>query len=274
MTMPETDDRMLLHAALDGELDAAGMIGIERRLAFDQVLSAEYARLKALRTVISAYAAREPAPDRLRMQVMSELGLAGSTGWRPAHRLSINWRALVAPRVLAASVAFAVVIAAGAYALWPIASSSDDVTRALVAGYMRAQISGRPIDVASSDRHTVKPWLAGKAPLATSVPDLAAEGFPLAGARIDIVAGAAVPTLVYQRREHFVSVTELASGAVKYPKTVRSTMIEGYSVLVWDDGQRAYTAISDMPLAELESFVVALRRAVARDREETDPRPP
>ncbi|HWM80919.1 MAG TPA: hypothetical protein VNQ56_02555 [Pseudolabrys sp.] len=275
MTMPEADDRMLLNAVLDGELDAAGTIGIERRLASDPALAAEYARLKALRTAINAHAAHEPAPDRLRTRVMAELGgTIRSNGWQPAGRTLPSWRVLIASLALAASIAAIVVIGAGAYALWPFANGTDNVTRALVAGYMRAQISGHPIDVASSDRHTIKPWLAGKAPLAASVPDLAAEGFPLIGARIDIVEGAAVSTLVYQRREHFVSVTELVSGSVKYPKTVRRDTMNGYSVLMWDDGERAYAAISDMPVVELESFVVAFQAAVRRDREDTGSRSP
>ena len=54
---------------------------------------------------------------------------------------------------------------------------------------MRSQISGQPVDVVSTDRHTVKPWLAGKLPVAAEVVDLAEAGFPLAGGRIDIVAG-------------------------------------------------------------------------------------
>jgi anti-sigma factor RsiW len=267
--MPNSDDRMLLNAALDGELDAAGMIGIERRLAVDQALAAEYQRLRTLRRSIAVHAARVPVPERLRARVMSELDReTGRAGVPPRMGVTAAWRRL------AASIAAIAVIAAGSYALLSPSSRSDATTRAIVAGYMRAQVSGRPIDVASSDRHTVKPWLAGKVPLATAVVDLSVEGFPLAGARVDIVEGTAVPTLVYQRREHFVSVTELASRSVQYPKTMRREAIDGYSVLVWEDGERAYAAVSDMPPGELDGFVAIFRRAVARDREETGQRPP
>ena len=62
MTRPNFEDRsLLLHAALDGELDAAGVIEMERLLAVDPELAEEYARLKALRETIRAKAPRERA---------------------------------------------------------------------------------------------------------------------------------------------------------------------------------------------------------------------
>ena len=71
MTRPNVEDRsLLLHAALDGELDAAGVIEVERLLAADPVLAEEYARLKALRETIRAKAPRERAPDSLRLRML------------------------------------------------------------------------------------------------------------------------------------------------------------------------------------------------------------
>ena len=53
--------------------------------------------------------------------------------------------------------------------------------------FARAEISGQPFNVASSDRHTVKPWLAGRTTVSASIVDLAPEGFPLVGGRVAIV---------------------------------------------------------------------------------------
>ena len=121
----------------------------------------------------------------------------------PAARPAARWRAL--GPALAASLAL--VAALGGYMA---GRAGDDPELAdLVAGYQRAALAGQPIDVASSDRHTVKPWLATRAPIGARVVDLAAEGFPLLGGRIDVVEGRPVPTLVYRRREHLISVSEL-----------------------------------------------------------------
>ena len=130
---------------------------------------------------------------------------------------------------------------------------------------MRSQISGQPVDVVSTDRHTVKPWLAGKLPVAAEVVDLAEAGFPLAGGRIDIVAGAGVPTLVYKRRDHLISVTELRAEGDE-TAIPRDLAVEGYPVVRWSDNERAYVAVSDLSPTELDAFVAAFRRAVAKER--------
>lgn len=261
--MSQSDDRLLLNAALDGELDAVAMIEIERRLAAEPLLAAEYARLRALKAAVATHAADEVAPERLRARIAA---LAAPDRLDAAEARATPRQQPAMPRAMprrwAAALAACLVIAVGSYAVL-VPNEPDAAVQAIVAGYKRAQISGRPIDVASSDRHTVKPWLAGKAPLATSVVDL--EGYPLAGGRIDIVSGRAVPTLVYQHREHVISVTELAASSAA--SAVRRETLDGFSVERWGDGERAYIAVSDMPPGELQAFAALFRRAVAQERE-------
>ena len=65
--------------------------------------------------------------------------------------------------------------------------ASEGVATGLVADFARAEIAGQPFDVASSDRHTVKPWLADRTTVSASIVDLATQGFPLAGGRVAVV---------------------------------------------------------------------------------------
>jgi anti-sigma factor RsiW len=200
----------------------------------------------------------QAAPDSLRARIAALANVSETSNRRTAPRASpdkLKW-------AVAAALAAILIVAGGVYRFLPV---DDDIAGAVVAGHIRGQLSDQPVDVASSDRHTVKPWLAAKVPLATVVVDLAGDGFPLAGGRVDIVRGAAVPTLVYRRREHLVSVTELAPN--RYPTTPRRDTIDGYPVLAWSDGQRSYLAVSDLPAAEVESFVALFRRAVASEQE-------
>jgi anti-sigma factor RsiW len=122
----------------------------------------------------------------------------------------------------------------------------------------------------SSDRHTVKPWLAGKVAGATTVVDLKAEGFPLTGGRIDVVGIQPIPTLIYQRREHQIALAEMpAEGSTLAPSL--STR-NGYAIVKWREGGRRYLAVSDLPPPEMTQFADAFRRAAATERE-ASPKP-
>jgi anti-sigma factor RsiW len=124
---------------------------------------------------------------------------------------------------------------------------------------VRGLISGQPTDVLSSDQHTVKPWFASRVTMAPQVVDLAAAGFPLIGGRIDVIDNVPLPTLVYQRRQHLISLTEGPSDRLTVEPG--SQRIEGYSLLAWREGAFNYVAVSDAAPSELESFSKAFRQA-------------
>ena len=235
-----TDDPLRPPLALDGELDAAAQITFERALAERPEAAAAYGRLTRLRDAVRTHAPRETAPERLRARIERMGAPARPRLWRPTA-----WAA-----------ALAAVAALAGYEAGR-AGRGDPTLAALVAGHQRAALSGQPIDVASSDRHTVKPWLAARAPLGAFVPDLGAEGFALLGGRLEIVDRRPVPAAVYRRREHLISVVELplseAGGG--------AASVEGYHVVRWRDGERAYVAISDLDAAELGIFTDKFEKA-------------
>jgi anti-sigma factor RsiW len=258
---PRDDPTLLLHAAIDGELDAVGMLEIETTLAVDPALATEYARLGALRDAIRTRIPRERAPDALRAKIMAMT----QTRAAAPRRLKL----FAAPyRSVAASLMLGIAAGAGGYRLLRSPPPQDEVQRAVVAGYIRGRLSGQPVDIATSDRHAVKPWLAGKIATPTTVVDLAAEGFPLAGGRIDVVGATPVPTLVYKRREHQIDLSETSAPGGETAGPPRRETLDGYSLLRWIDKGRLYTAVSDLPPAELDAFGAAFRRAAAAEREE------
>jgi anti-sigma factor RsiW len=256
------DPRLLINAAIDGELDAAGEIDIERRLADDPNLASEHGRLLALQTALRRLP-REKAPERLRARI---LAMAPARASQPRVVSLSRWRA--APlAALAASLALGVVIGAGGLSLLSQGERVQVADRTIVADYVRARISGRPVDVASNDRHNVKPWLAGKVTVPTIVADLSAEGFPLAGGRVDVLGDRPVATLVYQRREHMIDLTQTPAQGEAASEPRRET-IDGYAVSRWTEAGRGFVAISDLPASELDAFVAAFRRAAAAERED------
>jgi len=269
MTERHSDDlTLLLHAALDGELDAAGAMDVEGKLAADPALAAEYARLIALRDAIRTRLPRERAPDALRARVIAMAQTPSQIKPTTARR---PWLLMERYRPLAASLVLGVALGAGAYGRFERPAADDDVQRALVAGFIRGRLSGQTVDIATSDRHTVKPWFSGKIAEATTVVDLRTDGFPLVGGRVDVVGKTPVATLIYQRREHQIALTEMPASSAAASEPRRETR-DGYSILEWTEGGRVYSAVSDLPPAELDAFGAAFRRAAAAEREDT-PKP-
>jgi anti-sigma factor RsiW len=265
MTDRDANQRLLrLNAALDGELDAMASLGFERELRDDPAFAAEYRRLAALRDAIRRHAPREAAPQALadRIAAMALSAPAPQTPTPAATGVALRRPVWFDRRALALAASLAVLgfaVGAGLTSL-RTPSPSGDVAQHLVSDFSRAEIAGQPFDVASSDRHTVKPWLADRTTISGSIVDLAPEGFPLVGGRVAIVDRIPAPTLVYRHNEHLVAVTELPLDAREARAAGAIETIDGYHVARWSDANLAYVAVSDMDERALGEFVEAFRR--------------
>ena len=244
-TNPDRDE-LRLNAALDDELDAAHRLELEREIADDPRLSAAMDRLSAVRTAVRRHVVADPAPARLQAAIAA-LGRPQQSRLRPAL-------------ALAACLAVGVFVGAAAQTVLSSMRQPGAVATALVADFARAQIAGRPFDVATSDRHVVKPWLATRAPLGVEAVDLASAGYPLAGGRVAVIGATPVPTLVYQRHEHWIAVTELPL-SLAGPGWASAAALDGFHLARWTDKERAYVAVSDIDSPELTDFVAAFRVA-------------
>jgi anti-sigma factor RsiW len=262
--MTDRDERFLrLNAALDGELDAMGSLDLERAMRDDPLLAAEYGRLAALRDAVRHHVAREPAPRALADRISAlappvapaELASVAPTPFR--RRAWFDARALALAACVSA-VSFAV--GAGLMTL-RMQGAPDSVAASLVSDFTRAEVAGQPFDVASSDRHTVKPWLAARATVSAQIADLALQGFALEGGRIAIVDRVPAPTLVYRKREHLIAVTELPLDARGARAGGGIETIDGFHVARWSDANMSYIAVSDIDEKELADFVAAFQQA-------------
>jgi anti-sigma factor RsiW len=256
MTEPGSspDDRTLrLNAALDGELDAANWLELEREMRADPALAAQYRLIASTREAVRRHVPREAAPRALADRIASLAGPAAVRRpfWSGARVLA-----------LAASIAAAAfALGAGVMAL-RTPGASNALAAGLVSDFARAEIAGQPFDVASSDRHTVKPWLAAHATVSAQIADLAEQGFTLEGGRIAIVDRIPAPTLVYRRREHLIAVTELPRGLAGARAGGAIETIDGYHVARWSDPDLSYVAVSDIDEKDLAAFVEAFRQAL------------
>jgi anti-sigma factor RsiW len=254
------DRAMQLNAALDGELDAANELEFERALSTDAALATHYRRLQALREAVRRHVPREEAPQTLvdRIAALTHPTPSSVVAFAPVRR-----PAWVDTRALALAASFAVLgfaVGAGLTSL-KMPNATRSVANGLVSDFARAEISGRPFDVASSDRHTVKPWLTGRTTVSADIVDLASQGFPLAGGRVVVVDRIPAPTLVYRHGEHLVAVTELPPDASGARAGGGIETVDGYHIARWSDANLAYVAVSDMDEKTLAEFVAAFREA-------------
>jgi anti-sigma factor RsiW len=154
-------------------------------------------------------------------------------------------------RWLAVAAILALVVAGGA--LW---RTRDTTASQLVDLHTTILASANPVDVLSTDRHTVKPWFEGKLPFAVDIPDLAPP-FHLIGGRVIYWRGQQGAYLLIGKGAHRISLFVFATDAV--PRAIESHA--GMTIVVWRARGLAYVAVADVPAEDLQP----LRQAFARD---------
>jgi anti-sigma factor RsiW len=135
----------------------------------------------------------------------------------------------------------------------------------IVASHVRAQMSGRDLDVISTDRHTVKPWFNGKIDYAPPVEDLAAAGYPLVGGRLDYVGRERVAVLVYRFRKHVIDLYVFPAGDASAAVTtsVPPRTSDGYALARWEAAGMTWWAVTDAGPDALEGLQAALEQRLA-----------
>ena len=204
----------------------------------------------ALRAALPLY----PAPPALRRAVATAIRDAHAPRRQFASGPPAQWSASGATRhLIAASILVATAAAsfAGGRAAGRRAVDDRGPADAVMTGYARSLVAATPIDVISSDRHTVKPWFTGKLDYSPPVTDLASRGYPLVGGRLDFVDGRRVAALVYARGQHTIDLYVWPSDA-QHRITDRAR--SGYTIANWSAAGMTFWAISDCEPSDLRTF--------------------
>jgi len=244
------DREMAMHALLDDELDAMGTVALEEHMRGCTSCRDAFDRLEQLRGVLSEPELRHRAPDALRERIMATLPPQRATSAARAP----SWRAWSGGAV-GGAIAASLALLVGMPQL-----SEPGVADQLVDGHIRSLQSAHLIDVATSDRHVVKPWFNGRIDFAPQVVDLKPQGFPLVGGRLDVIDQKTVAVLVYRRRLHSINLFVRPAPTVASP-FVRSLRHDSYNLVRWTSGGLEFWAVSDLGSEELEQFQQAFVRA-------------
>jgi anti-sigma factor RsiW len=244
------DVKVLISARMDGEINALQCVAIDSHLEAEACRSCSEG-MKAqelLRAAIRDQVRYYRAPVQLRERLTSALRAAACLD-DGARRT--NWRVLGA---VAAALVLAVLGAApflvNAY------NQRQMVADELLSAHVRALFS-HAVDVVSSDQHTVKPWFNGRVTFSPPVVDLASEGFPLEGGRLDSVGARLIATLVYRRHLHRIDVFVWPAGRQPPPAYFER---DGYYEISWSKDDFVFAAVSDLSAAELNAFAGLLKK--------------
>jgi anti-sigma factor RsiW len=239
MTCDEAE--ILLHALIDGELDAGHAREVEEHVKGCPRCAAELAAYREMSQAVAGADLRFAAPPRLRRRIEAALPQTRA----PSRRAVL--------RGFAMGSAASAIAATGLVAVILRDDDAQRVDAEVVSAHLRSLQAGHLTDVLSTDQHTVKPWFNGKLDVSPPVVDLTAQGFTLIGGRLDYVDARAIGAIVYRRRAHIINlfVAQTAS-TERRPASMES--IQGFNIRRWSDRGLNYWAVSDLARDELAEF--------------------
>jgi anti-sigma factor RsiW len=233
------DQELLLGGLVDNELDAANVAMVEAHVARCEGCREELERLQAVRNLLRSDGVRHSAPAALSRRIASMPELAAPRASND-NRL-LRWLGPGVIGALAASLALVTLMPPGADSI---------IDQEIVSSHVRSLQPGHLTDVQTTNQHIVKPWFNGRIDFSPPVPELADQGFPLAGGRLDSINGKTVAAIVYHRRLHTVNLFIWpARDAAE-----RSFVKDGFTVKEWSRNGLRFAAVSDIAPAELQQF--------------------
>ena len=247
----------LLSAYADGEAGGLQRYSIRRHLQACRACASRHEELLAQRVQIRAEVQRYSAPPELRARVLATLdAVRASTASRaPARPTNDRWRWLSGGALAGCAATVLALVVGTAVLDW---RAGENLALEAVTSHVRATVGDQLIQVASSDQHTVKPWLSARLDYSPPVRDLASEGFALIGARLDALEQRPVATLVYRYRKHTIDVfvrPEPTLSPSSPPRPVR-----GFNVAHATGSGMDWLAVSDVEPDTLSEFVQRLAR--------------
>lgn len=254
--MTNDEANRLLHAYVDGELDPAKTLELEAHLAESPALRAACGRLREMSDAVRLKADYHAAPAGLEARIRAALpadpdgGSARGSWWawlRPAGSVfaAADWLRPAASFAAAAMITWVV-------ALGVLRPGEDErISQEVLASHVRATLASRFYDVASSDQHTVKPWLSARLAFSPPVADLSASNFDLVGGRLDYIGAQPVAVLVYKRRQHMIDVFVWPSETGKAEQTETR---DGFNIERFAKNGMSFWMVSDLNRDELEDL--------------------
>ena len=238
----------LVVAYTDGEVEGPRAAAIKEHLATCAACAATRESLLSLRARIRTEVPVYRASPALRARVLTA-AIADTEPKASRER----WRWLFGGAVAGCAATVLAWLVATPVVDW---RAQEDLAAEAVAMHVRATLGNHRVEVASSDQHTVKPWLSARLDYSPPVRDVPDTGFALVGGRLDYLDGQHVATLVYRYRDHLVDVF-VRPQSTRGPVTALRTL-RGFNVARATGAAFEWVAVSDVSADVLSAFVLRL----------------
>jgi anti-sigma factor RsiW len=256
-----SEAEILIHALIDGELDAGHARDVEAHVAACPDCTAKLAAFRAMHEAMVEANLKQSAPLYLRSRIEAALP-APSTAPAAAAPAPLfdPWR--MNRRFFAGGFTLGALLSGAVAASLVIGVFRDDqdqrIAGEVVTAHLRSLQPGHLTDVETSDQHNVKPWFNGKLDVAPPVVDLTAQAFTLIGGRLDDVNGETAAAIVYRRRNHVINLFVARRLGAEHKDVVSETR-RGFNVRYWTEAGLDFWAVSDINAGELDEFCQKLR---------------
>jgi anti-sigma factor RsiW len=205
-------------------------------------------RIKRM-TQVAAAARYAPSPQ-FRLRIEKSVQKRGKPVW------TFTWI-----RMAAAAVALVLILTS--VVLWTQHSVRQQTLAELLDLHVATMASANPVDVISTDRHTVKPWFQGKIPFTFNLPELQNSPFKLVGGRVMYLKHYAGAQLLFELRNHRLSVFIIQDqpGIVPLAMGVTTTRQMAFNLETWSEGGLRYVVVGDAAPQDIRQLGELLRVA-------------
>src|ERR1700761_7815628 len=253
MTCDEAE--ILLHALMDGELDAGHALDVESHVATCERCAPQLAAYREMSRQIGEADLHYKAPQSLRLRIEASL---------PQPKPVASRRSVL--RGFAMGSALSAIAASGLFAIVVRRDDDQRILSEVVSAHLRSLQAGHLTDVISTDQHTVKPWFNGRLDVSPPVIDLTAQGFTLIGGRLDYVDARTIGAVVYRRRQHIINLFVAQTGNSER-RAAKTDTIQGFNIRRWSDRGLNFWAVSDIGADELAEFGEKFETAMQANKE-------
>jgi anti-sigma factor RsiW len=144
-------------------------------------------------------------------------------------------------------------------------SGRDQVLSEIADLHVATLASSSPVDVISTDRHTVKPWFQGKIPFAFNLPELQNSEFSLVGGRMTYLNQTPGAHLIYDVRKHHISVFVFQERSLKLPASLGENFLapqkQPFNMETWSEAGLRYFVIGDASAADIDNLAKSFKAA-------------